>query len=177
VCVRDDLEVAARVRAELEASRSAFHGLVASLTPEDWNRRSANPAWTNGQVLFHIALGFFLVVPLIWVMRLFAMLPPAASKFFAACLDFGTPVFNWINALGPRLGAAIFGPKRLASTFDAVHRRILEAVETMRPGQWSKGMYYPVKWEPRFAEFMTFEKLLRYPGVHLEHHRAQMRTK
>ena len=174
--MHDDSDgIRARLRADLEASRSEFHDLVASLSPDDWRRPSTNPAWTNGQVVFHIALGFFLIVPLLVLMRFFALLPPAASKMFARALDAATPLFNWINALGPRFGARILNARRIGGTFDRVHRRILSTVDKMRPEQWDRGMYYPVRWESRFAEFMTFEKLLRYPAVHLRHHETQIR--
>jgi hypothetical protein len=164
-----------QLRNDLEASRTEFHKLLASLSPEDWRRPSANPAWTNGQVLFHIALGFFLIVPLVALMRLFAVLPPSASKIFARTLDAATPLFNSINAVGPRFGARILNARRIGPTFDRIHRRIVAIAGDMRPDQWDRGMYYPVRWESRFAEFMTFEKLLRYPVIHLRHHQAQIR--
>jgi hypothetical protein len=125
-------------------------------------------------LLFHIALGFFLVVPLFVLMRLFAALPPSISKVFARCLNAATPLFNGINALGPRFGARVFNARRLGRTFDAVHRLIVRKIESMRPEDWVGGMHYPTKWEPLFADFMTFESLFRYPVAHMQHHRAQI---
>ena len=162
------------IRRELDDSRSQFQGILESLTPDDWSRPSRNPAWTNGQLLFHIALGFFLVLPLVRILRLFAVLPPAASKFFARVLNAATPLFNWINAIGPKFGARIFGRRRLGRTFDRVHARILRTVDSISASDWQRGMHYPVRWEPRFSDFMTLEKLLRYPTVHFEHHRTQL---
>ena len=79
--------IAAEIRTELEASRSEFHELLDAVSSEHWRHRSLNPGWTNGQLLFHIALGFFLLVPLVYVMRIFAPLPPIASKLFARLVN------------------------------------------------------------------------------------------
>ena len=163
-----------RILSELETSRAEFHELLTAVAGDAWNRPSKNRGWTNGQVLFHIALGFFLIVPLVVLMRVFAALPRSASKAFARCLNAATPLFNRINAIGPRFGAKVFPARRLGATFDWVHRRILRKVEAMRAEDWSRGMHYPEKWEPRFSDFMTFEALFRYPAVHLRHHRTQL---
>ena len=138
-------EVATRVRDDIESGRSEFRAFLAAVTPDQWRRPSSNPAWTNGALLFHIALGFFLVIPLVWIMRIFASLPPGASRTFARCLNFGTPFFNWINALGPRFGARIFGRRRLERTFDSVCRMILRKVDAMAPRDWKRGMHYPTR--------------------------------
>jgi hypothetical protein len=167
-------EIADQVRRELEASRSEFHLLLDSVTDDAWNRRSRNRGWTNGQLLFHIALGFFLVIPLVVLMRVFAAMPHAASKVFAQGLNAVTPAFNWVNGIGPRFGARVLRARRLGSTFDAVHRLILRMVGSIKPHEWNRGMHYPTKWEPRFSDFMTFEALFRYPTVHLHHHRMQI---
>ncbi len=167
-------DIRSRVREELEAGRAEFHRLLTAVARDGWNRRSHNRGWTNGQLMFHIALGFFLVVPLVVVMRMFAVLPRSVSRTFARGLDAVTPLFNWINGIGPRFGAKIFTSSRLGATFDSVHRLILRRVESMKSTDWSRGMHYPTKWEPRFSDFMTFQDLFLYPTVHLRHHREQL---
>jgi hypothetical protein len=167
-------EIKNGVRHDLEAGRSEFHQLLGLVRQDAWQRPSRNRGWTNGQLLFHIALGFFLVVPLFVVMRLFAALPRPMSKVFARCLNAATPLFNWINALGPRFGARVLNSRRLGRTFDAVHRLIVRRVESMRPEDWGRGMHYPTKWEPLFSDFMSFEALFRYPVAHMQHHRTQI---
>ena len=170
----DEEPIADRIRSELETSRSEFHELLGEVAGDAWSRPSRNRGWTNGQLVFHIALGFFLLVPLVVLMRVFAALPRSASRAFARCLNATTPLFHRINAIGPRFGAKVFSPRRLGATFDSVHRHILRKVEAMRTEDWSRGMHYPEKWEPRFSDFMTFEALFRYPAVHLRHHRKQL---
>jgi hypothetical protein len=43
---------------DLEAARGEFHALVASISEQAWTEPSQNPGWTNGQLLFHVLLGF-----------------------------------------------------------------------------------------------------------------------
>src|SRR5262245_61144284 len=47
----------AELRAEIEDARREYHELLNSLTRADWKRKSTNPAWTIGQLMYHMALG------------------------------------------------------------------------------------------------------------------------
>jgi hypothetical protein len=49
------LDTRAAVRAELEAARAAYHALLATVPDAGWRRPSANPAWTNAQIVWHLA--------------------------------------------------------------------------------------------------------------------------
>jgi uncharacterized damage-inducible protein DinB len=165
----------ADLEGELEAARHEFHAMLASLSPEDWERRSGNRAWTNGQLLFHIMFGF-LLVPRLWrVTQVFDRLPKSWSRAFAALLNFSTPLFNKINAILPRLGARAYGPEALAREFDEVLSGILRRLSSMSDVDWDRGMYYPTRWEPRFSEFMRYKDVARYAVAHLRHHRNQLR--
>jgi hypothetical protein len=44
------------IRAELEATRAAFHDLIASVSDEAWNRESVNAGWKVGWILMHVAM-------------------------------------------------------------------------------------------------------------------------
>src|SRR5262249_51767 len=66
------------------AARAEFHTLLASLSDDDWRRRSRNPGWNNGEILFHMALGFFLLPTLLPMLRLLGRLPRGATRPFAA---------------------------------------------------------------------------------------------
>jgi hypothetical protein len=156
-------------------ARSELHAILDSLPEGAWNELSANPGWTNGQLLFHILLGFILVPSLFWLIRLFSHLPDAFSRVFARMLNASTPLFNRINAVGPRIGAHIFSRQRLGRQYDRVHRAILKKIDSVGPDEWTRGMHYPTRWDPRFDDYMNFERLFRYPMIHFRHHRAQLR--
>jgi len=44
------------IRQEIEASRTAFHELLNSIPDETFSLFSNNPAWTIGEVLYHLSL-------------------------------------------------------------------------------------------------------------------------
>ena len=63
----------------------------------------------------------------------------------------------------------------LAAKYDRIHARVLRIVGSMSAADWGRGMPYPVRWDPRFSEFMGFEDVLRWSVAHLRHHRTQLR--
>jgi hypothetical protein len=173
-----DLEARRRqLRADLELARVEFHALIDSVSEQAWADRSHNPAWTNGQVLFHILLGFILVRPLADLLILFGRLPAGCSKVFAGILNLATPLFNRINAIGPRIGAGWLGRAGIIRRFDQVQGGLLTRVDRFQPRHWNLTMRYPTRWDPpRFRTLMGLEDLFRYPVAHLRHHSVQLRT-
>lgn len=149
--------------------------VLESLSAEDWQRPSANRAWTNGQLLFHILLGFALILPLWRIMQFFGRLPPSWSKMFAEVLSLSTPIFNWVNALGPRVGARLFRPDALPRKFDRVHSNILQRLASLNEDELRRGMHVPTRWDPTFTPFMTIEDLPRWARLHSRHHQGQLR--
>ena len=147
-----------------------------ALSARAWAEPSHNPGWTNGQLLFHILLGFILVPPLARLFVLFDHLPRACSRAFAAALNLSTPLFNRMNAIGPRAGARALGRAGILRQFDRVHKRILIRLDRTRPRDWVRTMHYPTRWDPRFRTDMRLADLYRYPLDHLRHHRSQMRA-
>ena len=172
-----DSDLRRQLRADLETARQEFHVMVAMVPNEAWTAPSKNPGWTNGQLLFHILLGFILVRPLASLLVLFGHLPGSWTRGFARLLDSSTPLFHRINAIGPRAAARILGRTGVLRKFDQVHRGVLARLERVQPSQWSLIMRYPVHWDlARFREEMRLEDLFRYPVSHLRHHRSQLRA-
>jgi hypothetical protein len=164
----------AAIRSELAAAHAAFHALLDSTSDEDWQRRSLNPGWTNGQILFHMTLGFMLLPNLIPLLRLFGRLPAGYSKAFAAALNAGTGLFNWINALGARGGGRFSNRHSLSQQFDRTHARILRLLDRLKPDEWQRGMYCPRRWDSMFDDYLTTEQVFRYILAHFEFHRGQL---
>jgi hypothetical protein len=169
-------QIADTIRVELEATRSEFHEMLESVSQRGWFATSENPGWTNGQVLFHMTLGLALVLPLVAIMRLFVALPRSWSRGFASLLNFATPLFNWVNGLGTRFGARLYNWRTLGSKYDHVHTAVVRKLQSIRADEWERGMHYPVKWDSRFSDYMTVERLFHHPTSHLKHHRAQIRA-
>jgi hypothetical protein len=108
------------------------------------------------------------------MIKLWSKLPAGFSRRFAQILNFTTPLFNRINALGPRGQAWVFGRKRAGAIFDRVYRSTLKKVDSLDGDKWAAGMHYPRRWDPTFGDFMTFEALFKYPPAHFEHHLRQI---
>jgi hypothetical protein len=149
--------------------------MVASISERDWTQPSWNAGWTNGQIVFHVLLGFVLVAPLARLLVLFDHLPDRCSRVLAGALNLSTPLFNRVNAIGPRGGASLLGRAGIIRQFDKVHADILVRIDRARPSDWAATMNYPTRWDPRFHERMDMFALMRYPIGHLRHHRQQLR--
>jgi hypothetical protein len=162
------------ITADLEAARSAFLGVAGSLTNATWNKTSANPPWTNGQVLFHVTLAFMLLPYLLPLARFFGSLPPGWSRPLAFLLDVATPVFNWVNSLGPTGASAVYSRDRLLRKYDALHAYALRELNSLEPGHLRRGMFYPQRWDPMFRGYMTLADIFRYPAIHMRHHLVQV---
>ncbi len=154
----------------LSMTRGAFQALLDTLSDDQLQKRSANPAWTTQHLLFHMALGFFLLPSLIPLVRLFGRLPRPCSKGCARLLNAATQPFNGINALGPQLGGRVFTRSRLRTTFAWVYARILQQLAALPEDELQRGMYYPDQWEPLFREYMTLADSFRYPTLHFQSH-------
>jgi hypothetical protein len=156
--------------AEFEAARLGFHALLNSLTDEDLHRPSSNPAWTNQQILFHIAVGFFLLPSLIRLVLFFGRLPSFVSQGFAAILNAAVGPFNAVNALGPKAGGNAFSRTSLLQTFDQVHGLSTKIVRALPEEALALGMYYPERWDSLFRSYMTVVDIVRFPVHHLYLH-------
>jgi hypothetical protein len=159
------------IRTELEKSRAEFHATLNSMTLDTWNKQSRNPAWTNGEVMFHIMFAYMLIPRLWWILKFFTHLPKSYSKVFAAILTFFTPLYHFANKNGPRGGAKIYKLQKLGKKYDKVHKSILRKLNSMKPEDFELGMYYPQGWDKNnFKEYMTMEDLFLWSTLHFKYH-------
>lgn len=163
-----------QIRGELETARIKFHKLLDSLSEQDFGKQSLNPGWTNGEILAHMTFGFIVINVLLPMARLWGNLPESSSKWFAWLLNSCTGVFNWFNMLGARGQGKVFTYQRLGKIYDSVHFSLLKKIDSIKDDEWEHGMYYPTRWDSNFDEFMTLEKLFRYPISHFNFHLKQI---
>ncbi len=162
------------IQAELELTRTAFHTLLESLSENELRKQSRNPGWTNGEILAHMTFGFIILNALLPMARLWGRLPKWTSKFFAGLLNVFTAPFNWFNALGARLQARVFTYRRVGTVYDWAYFSLVKQINSIEDDEWEHGMYYPIQWDSNFSDFMTIEKLFRYPIVHFNFHMRQI---
>jgi len=162
------------IHAELERARATFHALVSQASPADLRRPSQGTRWTNGQLLFHMLLGYLVVRTLLGLVRLFGRLPDGFSKVLARVLNLGTRPFHVVNYLGPCGAALVFQGPRLTAKVDrtiaSLHRRLDQETE----GALRRGMHFPVGWDPFFQDTMSLADVYRYGTRHFDFHLQQL---
>jgi hypothetical protein len=151
------------LRAGMETTRVAFHALLDSLTDEDWHKPSGNPAWTIGQVAFHMTLAPRMLPADVRLIRRGRRIPKPPAF-----------LFNRLNVLLTRLGARRLTRQIVSEKYDTAHALAVGALDTIGEDEWGKGLDYP-SWDPLLSGHVTLERLFRYLTVHFECHAAQIR--
>jgi hypothetical protein len=155
---------------ELESTRQEYHLLVNSVPVKTYRSPSANPAWTIGDVLYHITLGPPAIRAEIWMIR-------HAGWLFSALLnDVTAGMFNHGNALFARHPKQIT-PQILIKSYENGHSGLLTSLEGMRDADLDKSVRYPASFVAELAGLVTVERLFRYIKIHFEIHASQIRER
>jgi len=158
----------------MDQARADFRRLVSDATPADLRRPSDGIRWTNQQLLFHMLFGYLIVRALLILVRIFGLLPDAASRAFARLLDSAQRPFHLINYLGSCAGARLIPPRRMPPMLDHVIAALQQHLERETESALRRGMHYPATWDPFFASCMTLADLYRYPTQHFRFHQRQL---
>lgn len=155
---------------EIETTRQAFHLLLSQVPEMAFSLSSDNPAWTIGEVLYHMSLApRFLMqdVKMItgqsWLLRLIPILMP---KW----------LFNWLNTHLTRYGARHISRQFLADEYDKAHALTLRALDSVPDANLSKSLTYP-DWDPLLSGAVTLERLFHYIKDHFDSHAEQIRQR
>ena len=151
------------IRAELEATRQAYHGLLGSLSDEDWPKPSGNPAWTVGQLTVHMTFAPRMLPADVGLIRRGGWMPKLPAF-----------LFNWSNVLMTRWSARKESVRTVGALYDAAHDNALRVLETIQDEEWSLGREYP-DWDPMLSGYVTLERLFRYLAIHFKVHEEQVR--
>ena len=162
------------IRSDYRRDRRSFQGLLAAASAEDLRGHTDGTRWTNEELLFHMLFGYHVVRVLLPLVRLFAVLPPQANRWFAALLDASTKPFDLINYLGARWGARVIDRRRMMAVFDWTLAALLEHLDTEPEEHMARGTMFPTRWDPFFKSRMTIADVYRYPTQHFAFHREQL---
>ena len=162
------------IHRELERVRADFHQLLECANEEQLRRRTEATRWTNEQLLFHMLFGYLVVSVLLGLTRFFGRLPHRVSRGYARLLDAAIGPFDLVNYLGSRVGARVYGRARMGAKLDRVIASLHRRLDRENPRDLARGMHYPTRWDPFFADYMTLGELYRYPTLHYDFHRRQL---
>lgn len=143
------------IRAELEETKTAYHQLLESLGPEDWNKKTANSSWNVRQLMWHIAWG-----------------NSVTAQSVDRCrrgkgLNIPEAIANPLNALWTRINSRNATPDSVAKQYDGVHDKILACLDTINDDDWHKGARL-------FGSDMTVESCFHEAKTHFDEHNADI---
>jgi hypothetical protein len=147
------------IRAELEATRHAYHALVNYMSPDDWKKKTANPGWRVGQILWHLA----------WGAGYFPRGVEECRKGKAR--NPPTWIMNPLNKLITRIGSRRATSKSVLEKYDANHARVLACLDGVQDDEWNKG----VKPLGAFGVYKTIESVFHSVLMHFREHEADIR--
>ncbi len=141
------------LRAELAATRAAFHGLLSSLSDADWRRVTNNPAWSVGHLLHHF----------VWSLEL---LPREVASARRNKGMFNLPPFlrDPLNSAVTRFGARNQSLDTVARRYDAAYAAALQTLDGVRDDEWRRGAQF---WGEGFIDI---EALFRSHARHFAEH-------
>jgi hypothetical protein len=164
------MSVKDEVRAELLQTREAFHKLLTDIPEEAFSKASDNPAWTIGEVLFHMSLAPRFVVTDLRII----ISRPWLAKVFAAVVPI--PLFHRLNAFFTRYWSRNLSRTFLAQEYDRAHARAMKSLEALQEDDFEKAVQYP-GYDPMLSGTVTVERLFRYLKLHFEAHAGQIRER
>lgn len=155
------------LRQEIEATRTSFHELLNSIPDEAFSLPSENPAWTIGEVLYHMSIAPRMLgtdVKMILNQNWFYRLIPAIIP---------KRLFDWLNKILTKIGARNLTREFLASEYDKAHLATLKALDEVKEAYFEKKLNYP-DWDPLLSGEVTLERLFHYIKLHFEAHAEQI---
>ncbi|MDX1414441.1 MAG: DinB family protein [Candidatus Promineifilaceae bacterium] len=160
--VRDEL------RHEIEETRAAFHQLLAKIPDEALSRPSDNPAWTIGEVLYHMSLAPRLMVADV------SMITSQRNVYQLFIKMIPQSLFDWVNKIYTRSKGSNLSRQELAAAYDQATAKILQTLHEVKDEDFRKSAAYP-GWDPLLSGEVTLGHLFHYVKAHFEVHEQQIR--
>lgn len=149
---------AEEARAALEQAREDYRELVLGLSSEDWNNKSNNAGWTNGQLCWHIAFGAGAGGRTVARLRQNKGMDPPGPLM---------AVFNFMSLWMVRIRSRGATPESVLAFFDEGYARTAELIDTVADDEWNNGGVF-------LGEPMTVGGAFGFMGDHVKEHGAEM---
>ena len=153
---------------EIEGTRQRFLQLLDTIPEENYALPSENPAWSVGDVLFHLTLGPRALAFEMW------MLIHANGVFQWELRILPTRAFNRINAWFARRDAHRLSRAGLRKAYENAHAALRSVLKRVREQDFARSVVYPTDFVPELACEVDVERLARYVKVHFEVHSMQI---
>ena len=142
-------------RAEIEATRTAFHELLDALSEADFKKKSGNGAWSNGQLMWHMAWGVGYIPNLVERSRK------------GSDLKLPRGLFNLLNPWITRWGSRGITQAKASKLYDDATAKALTALDTVKDDDWTKGATIT-------GNFETVADHFQMPAIHFAEHKADI---
>ncbi len=154
---------------QLEDTHRRFIELVNSIPEEKYSLPTDNPAWTVGDILFHITLGPTALALEVW------MLTHAPGLFGFVMRNFPSRFFNSVNAWFGRGQSRRVSRQGLLKAYGKAHTAIKSELRRTREEDLVKMVVYPPDFVSDLTGEVTPERLFRYVTGHFEEHERALR--
>jgi len=152
---------------EIRDTHERFLALLELIPESDYSLPTDNPAWTVGDVLYHVTLGPRALSLEIWMIVHMRGLFQVGMKYFPS------KFFNRVNAIFARRGKRI-NRQKLIKAYEAGHAAIRSRLRRTREADFQKSVVYPAEFVSELAGEVTVERLFRYVKDHFEAHKKQL---
>ena len=150
----------AAIRADMEATRRAYHDRLGSLSEADLQKPCAISKWTIKEVLCHLVISLEQATPM---MVKQARKQKGMPKFLESGLG------HWLNYKMAVWGARKATRDSLAQRYDAAYEKLLKLLDGVRDDEWNLPTAYPD------GRPLTMETVFHVPAEHFELHSAWIR--
>jgi uncharacterized damage-inducible protein DinB len=155
---------------EIEATRARFHALLGRVPDDALTAPSDNPAWTIGEVLFHMSVAPRLMVADVGAIRAHPAIVGVVARIIPQA------AFDLWNRVYTREAGRRKDRTALARAYDTATDRIVATLDALEEADLSRSAVYP-GWDPLLAGEVTLERLFHYVRDHFDAHEAQLRDR
>jgi len=156
---------------ELDETHRRFIDLVESIPEADYSLPTDNPAWTVGDILFHITLGPQALALEVWM----TIHAPGLYNFLMR--HFPSRFFNRVNAWFGSGRSGRVSRQGLLKAYGKAHAVIKSALRRAREEDLGKTAVYPLDYVSELKGEVSVERLFRYVTGHFEEHEAALRLR
>ena len=155
------------IEEELETTYSRAIALIESISEADYPLPTNNPAWTVGDILFHITLGPQALAFEAW------MITHMRGLFQFGMRHFPSRLFNRVNASFGQQGNRV-SRQGLIKAYGKAHAVIRSRLRRTQEEDFAKSVVYPADFVSELEGEVTVERIFRYVTEHFELHERQL---